>query len=165
MGLAARLYRKTNKLFGQRNNTPLVSDILLFQNTFNSFFLLSSIYFIWLYYKSMRDGEGVYHNLQSYPSNFKDDKAQECFGQGDVLLHRQGPRKLRQTTSQDQAHSSSDLHLQFSSVQLPSRVWLFATPWTAAHQASLSITNCQSLLKLMSIYRLDKLQGLTISKW
>ena len=31
-----------------------------------------------------------------------------------------------------------------------SRVWLFATPWTAARQASLSITNSQSLLKLMS---------------
>ena len=32
-----------------------------------------------------------------------------------------------------------------------SRVWLFATPWTAARQASLSITNSQSLPKLMSI--------------
>ena len=41
--------------------------------------------------------------------------------------------------------------VQFSSVQLLSRVQLFVTPWTAAHQASLSITNCQSLLKLMSI--------------
>ena len=41
--------------------------------------------------------------------------------------------------------------LQFSSVQLLSRVRLFATPWTAAHQASLSITNSWSLLKLMSI--------------
>ena len=40
--------------------------------------------------------------------------------------------------------------VQFSSVQSLSRVWLFATPWTAAHQASLSITNTQSLLKLMS---------------
>ena len=38
-----------------------------------------------------------------------------------------------------------------SSVQLFSRIWLFATPWTAACQASLSITNSQSLLKLMSI--------------
>ena len=38
-----------------------------------------------------------------------------------------------------------------SSVQSLSRVRLFATPWTAAHQASLSITNFQSLLKLMSI--------------
>ena len=40
---------------------------------------------------------------------------------------------------------------RFSSVQLLSRVRLFVTPWTAAHQASLSITNSQSLLKLMSI--------------
>ena len=39
----------------------------------------------------------------------------------------------------------------FSSVQSLSRVRLFATPWTAACQASLSITNSQSLLKLMSI--------------
>jgi len=38
-----------------------------------------------------------------------------------------------------------------SSVQLLSCVQLFATPWTAACQASLSITNTQSLLKLMSI--------------
>ena len=41
--------------------------------------------------------------------------------------------------------------LCLSSVQLLSRVWLFATPWTAAHQASLSITNSQSLFELMSI--------------
>ena len=40
---------------------------------------------------------------------------------------------------------------EFSSVQLLSHVRLFATPWTAAPQASLSITNSQSLLKLMSI--------------
>ena len=39
----------------------------------------------------------------------------------------------------------------FSSVQLLSHVRLFAAPWTAACQASLSITNSQSLLKLMSI--------------
>ena len=40
---------------------------------------------------------------------------------------------------------------QFISVQSLSRVQLFATPWTAAHQASLSITNSRSLPKLMSI--------------
>ena len=39
---------------------------------------------------------------------------------------------------------------QFSSVQSLSRVRIFVTPWTA-HQASLSITNSWSLLKLMSI--------------
>ena len=38
-----------------------------------------------------------------------------------------------------------------SSVQSLSHVWLFATPWTVALQASMSITNSQSLLKLMCI--------------
>ena len=41
--------------------------------------------------------------------------------------------------------------VSFSSVQSLSRVWLFVTPWTAARQASLSITNSQSLLRLVSI--------------
>ena len=40
---------------------------------------------------------------------------------------------------------------QFSSVKLLTRVRLFVTTWTAAHQASLSITNSWSVLKLMSI--------------
>ena len=43
------------------------------------------------------------------------------------------------------------LFMLFSSVQSLSCVRLFAIPWTAAHQASLSITNPRSLLKLMSI--------------
>ena len=41
--------------------------------------------------------------------------------------------------------------LSFSSVQLLSRVQLFATPWTAARQASLSFTISQSLLKLRTV--------------
>ena len=41
--------------------------------------------------------------------------------------------------------------VEFSSVQSLSPVWLLATPWTSACQASLSITNSWSLLKLMSI--------------
>ena len=45
---------------------------------------------------------------------------------------------------------STSLVIQFSSVQSLSRVRLFATPWTAAHQASLSIASSRSLLKLMS---------------
>ena len=55
----------------------------------------------------------------------------------------------------------NDLHLleqhlvhkviQFSSVQSLSRVWLFATPWIAACQASLSITSSRSSLRLTSI--------------
>ena len=42
----------------------------------------------------------------------------------------------------------STLYTQFSSVQSLSRVRLFATPWTAARQASLSVTNSWSLPKL-----------------
>ena len=41
--------------------------------------------------------------------------------------------------------------VQFSSFQSLSRIWLSATPWIAAHQASLSITNSRSSLKLTSI--------------
>ena len=41
--------------------------------------------------------------------------------------------------------------VQLSSVQSLSRVWLFATPWTAACQASLSLTNSRNLPKLISI--------------
>ena len=41
--------------------------------------------------------------------------------------------------------------MKCQSFQLLSHVWLFATPWTAARQASLSIKNSQRLLKLMSI--------------
>ena len=47
--------------------------------------------------------------------------------------------------------SISFSHIQFTSVQSLSCVQLFATPWTAARQASLSIANSQSLLRLMSI--------------
>ena len=43
------------------------------------------------------------------------------------------------------------MKVRFSSVHSLSHVQLFAVPWTAAHQASLSITNSQSLLKFMSI--------------
>ena len=50
--------------------------------------------------------------------------------------------------------------LFYTSVSLLlSCVQLFATPWTAARQASLSITNSQSLLKLMSIESADTRRG------
>ena len=50
------------------------------------------------------------------------------------------------------------MYLLFSSIQSLSRVQPSATPWTAARQASLSITNSQSLLKLMSIKSVTPLQ-------
>ena len=51
----------------------------------------------------------------------------------------------------DTVQHTTCLFILLSSVQPLSRVWLFATPWTATHQASLSITNSQSLPKPMSI--------------
>ena len=53
--------------------------------------------------------------------------------------------------SQTWLSNLTGLLVQFNSVQSLSRVQLFVTPWTAAHQASLSITNSWSLLKLMCI--------------
>ena len=48
-------------------------------------------------------------------------------------------------------YNRSTLLYSRSSVHLLSHIWLFATPWTVAHQASLSITNSWSLLKFMPI--------------
>ena len=53
---------------------------------------------------------------------------------------------------------------QFSSVQSLSGVQFFVTPWTAAHQVSLSITNSQSLLKLMSIESVMKSNHLILCR-
>ena len=52
----------------------------------------------------------------------------------------------------------------FSSVQSLSCVQLFATPWTAAHQSSQSITNCQSLLKLISLESVIPSNDLTLCR-
>ena len=49
------------------------------------------------------------------------------------------------------AEGAKELSVQFSSVQSLSCVRLFATPWTVAHHASLSITNARSLIRLTSI--------------
>ena len=54
-------------------------------------------------------------------------------------------------TSKPGLGSPRNHRYQFSSVQSLSHVWLFATPWIAAHQASLSITISQRSLKLTSI--------------
>ena len=67
-----------------------------------------------------------------------------------ILVNRPGT-KPKSPALQGGYHWTSREVLQFSSVQSLSRVQLFVTPWTTVRQASLSITNSQSLLKLMSI--------------
>ena len=60
-------------------------------------------------------------------------------------------KDLRPPTNQARPRYKRGLAFVPQLVQSLSHVRLFVTPWTAAHQASLSITNSQSLLKLMSI--------------
>ena len=98
--------------------------------------------------------------------NYKINKA--TWGFGSIITIRQCPTRRIQKyafclllyvllsipSSFFYVHLESPFQLPtrvFSSVQLLSRVRLFATPWIAAHQASLSITNSRSSLKLMSI--------------
>ena len=67
-------------------------------------------------------------------------------------LHSTHSSSAQQALPGTQATSSAQNAFYFlSSVQLLSHVQLLATPWTAAHQASLSITNSRNFLKLMSI--------------
>ena len=69
-------------------------------------------------------------------------------GQGEKREELAGVSFSKDTNCVGSGLHSSDLG---QSVQLFSRVQLFATPWTAVHQAALSITNSRSLLKLMSL--------------
>ena len=73
-----------------------------------------------------------------------------------ILLKKKKEKKKHWVTlhfgnSQNISNPLPAKNIQFSSIQSLSCVWLSATLWTAAHQASLSITNHLSLLKLMSI--------------
>ena len=76
------------------------------------------------------------------------------------LLQSSGPTAL-ESTCLWVAYQFSSVQL-LSPVQLLSRVWLFVTPWTAARQASLFITNSWSLLKLMSIESVISSNHLTL---
>ena len=70
------------------------------------------------------------------------------------LVVKQGMKRCSTSYAIREMHIEMRHHftsIQFSSVQSLSRVRLFVTPWTAAHQTSLSITNSRRLLKLLSI--------------
>ena len=77
----------------------------------------------------------------------KKKKEKYCIGNWNVRSMNQGKLEV---VKQDTATVNTGI-LGISSVQSLSRVRLFVTPWTTAHQASLSITNSQSLPKPISI--------------
>ena len=77
---------------------------------------------------------------------FSNDKPRQCIKRQRQYFANKG------LYSQSYGFSGTNVHMwECRSIQLLSHVLLFATPWTVACQASLSITNSQSLLKLMSI--------------
>ena len=73
---------------------------------------------------------------------------QKSTNKGAIFFFSKNTYFIEKAMPRSQWRTSS---VQFSSVQSLSHVWLFGTPWTAARQASLSITNSRSLPKLMSI--------------
>ena len=81
--------------------------------------------------------------LLSRPSN--------CFHLMKVMCPPQEKAVINRCIKYKTQFSLWNVSVQFSSVQSLCCVWLFVTSWTAACQASLSITNSQSVLKLMSI--------------
>ena len=83
------------------------------------------------------------NNSSLLPSTFQALKLD--IGTGFDLANRKGAEVMRVLSRQEHVRT------KISSVQSLSCVQLFATPWTAARQASLSIANSQSLLKLMSV--------------
>ena len=93
----------------------------------------------------------TFHGWQGYLADFR----QSCIRHGatsDNLLFQQESPRDGVSFLGDSVKiqlQSSEVFCR-SAVQSLSRVQLFGTPWTAAHQASLSITNSQSLRKLMS---------------
>ena len=86
-------------------------------------------------------GSSSGHNI-----NQKTREAEESF-----LLYNQGYTFSQYRLTSVTITQVITFHHQFSSVQLLSHVRLFATPWITARQASLSITNSWSSLRLMSI--------------
>ena len=71
---------------------------------------------------------------------------------------------MSQSSGFTSSHVWMSSSVQFSPVQSLSRVRLFVTPWTAARQASLSITNSWSFLKLMSIESVMPSNHLTLCR-
>ena len=83
--------------------------------------------------------------------NFQENPPQKVCKERYMAMHEGKKQSIRSFAWRSPYITCKKKTVQFISVQLLSHVRLFATPWTAARQASLSITNSQRLPKLMSI--------------
>ena len=85
----------------------------------------------------------------------RDQTQVSCIAGGSLPAELKGIKKENRISTTQNTHTLLDSvyvpENSVSSVHLVSHVWLFATPWTAGHQASLSITNSWSSPKLKSI--------------
>ena len=100
---------------------------------------------IWSLGREDSPGRGSENTLQySHLGNPMDKEAWK------TTVH-QIPKELDMNEQLNTYTHNALIQYQFSSVQSLSCVWLFVTPWIAARQVSLSITNSQSLLRLASI--------------
>ena len=99
----------------------------------------------------------TYFAIMKTPNSIKTDNGPACISkQFKQFLHSFSIKQITDIPYNPQTQDIiKETHytqsVQFCSVQSLSRVRLFATPWTTARQASLSITNSRSLLKLMPI--------------
>ena len=99
-----------------------------------------------------------FHTVRTYMNvNYNALVRYVCFSKNNAffisskILANFNPQSLKYLTYDMHSVDTALQSVQFSSVQSLSRVRLFVTPWTAAHQASLSITNSWSSFKLLSI--------------
>ena len=96
-------------------------------------------------------GESLHSRWNGKQSTWKLSREKKNLNSENSLTKKKQTKKLKLTTKEDTHIWPTSTWKVLSSVQSLSRVQLFATPWTAAHKASLPITNSWSLLKILSI--------------
>ena len=88
----------------------------------------------------------------AYYTIYQEENCRRLFASFRWVIASEVVSQVKNISKFDQKNkNTNNIKKLYSSVHSLSSVQLFATPWTTAHQASLTITNSQSLLKLMSI--------------
>ena len=138
-------------------------------SSFRSHYLICPCFFVFIHISHLHPESiwGSYLSNQLYDGMI--ERIRNCRGvRGQLQQSNDGSSELPSSQGKNGNITShwvfifSKKEYQFSSVQSLSRVRLFETPWTAVLQASLSISNSQSLLKLTSIETMMPSNHLTL---